>query len=74
MSIGCWINIDQSTVSQAVWKVIRAIINSYPNVFHHDIQNGKEQFFNKFGMPNILGSIDWYACSYLCATTNALST
>ena len=58
MSIGCWINIDQSTVSRTVWKVTRAIINSYSNVFHHDIQNVKEQFFNKFGMPNILGSID----------------
>ena len=57
MSVGSWINVNQSTVSRTVWRVTRAIIDSHPNAFVLNMQSTKG-FFEKFNMPNIIGALD----------------
>ena len=57
LSLGGWINIDQSTVSRAVWTVTLAILDRYPDSFQIN-DTCKHGFFEKFGIPNIIGCVD----------------
>jgi hypothetical protein len=58
LSLGSWINIDQSTVSRTSWRVTRAIVDSFPNAFNLNEQNVKVGFFDRHGIPNVIGAID----------------
>lgn len=58
LTLGSWINVDQSTVSRTSWRVIQAILNSFPDIFTLNVQTIKEGFFDKYGIPNIVGAID----------------
>ena len=57
LSLGAWMNVDKSTVSRALWKVTQAI-TSTSEPFIIDANLIKDGFYNKFGIPNIVGAID----------------
>ena len=58
LSLGAWLNIDQSTVSKTVWRVTLAILTAYPNPFTIPPSTAAD-FLHNFNVPlNCLGLID----------------
>lgn len=57
LSLGAWLNIHQSTVSRTVRDVTAALLETYPDSFNV-VGSSKTGFYDKFGMPNILGCVD----------------
>jgi len=56
LNLSSWMQIDQSTVSRAVWRVTKAILDAYPNFnIPADVKTG---FRNNFNVPNCIGLID----------------
>lgn len=58
ISLGAWMNVDQSTVSRISWRVTKAVVNSFPDFFSVNIHADKEGFFMKHRIPNIIGALD----------------
>lgn len=58
LTLASWIEVDQATVSRCIWDVTNAIIDSYPHALDLNQQRVKNGFFEKYGIPHLLGAID----------------
>ena len=56
MTVAGHFGVDQSTVCRTIWKVSNAIIDTADSFMIP--ANSKEEWFNHFGLPNIIGAID----------------
>ena len=57
-SIGCWINVDQSTVSRCITRVTAAMLEGYKGGFEFNGKSTRDTFLERFGLPSITGAID----------------
>jgi hypothetical protein len=59
LSLGAWMNVDQSTVSRCIWRVSQGVKRVYGRFLAiGDVTSVKQRFFEKFGFPNTIGCID----------------
>lgn len=58
LSIGSWLNVGQGTISRTIWRVARAIIKIYGDEISMNVNESKEGFCVKYGLPNTFGAID----------------
>ena len=57
LSLAAWMNVDKSTVSRTVWNVTQAVLQAAEPLVM-EANPLKEGFYQKFGLPNIVGAID----------------